>query len=52
MSTDSALDKKPLAGSPAIDSGVPIPSFVTVDFEGVTRPQGAGWDMGAFENVP
>jgi hypothetical protein len=52
MSSDSALDKKPLAGSRAIDTGVPIPSFVTVDFEGVTRPQGAGWDMGAFENVP
>ncbi len=49
--TDSALDKKPLAGSPAIDAGTAIPAFVTTDFLGIARPQGTGWDMGAFEQA-
>ena len=35
--------------SPAIDAGQTLPS-VTVDFEGTTRPQGSGFDIGAFEN--
>jgi len=34
--------------SPAIDGGVTIPS-VTADLEGVLRPQGAGYDLGAYE---
>ena len=34
--------------SPAINAGQTLPS-VTVDFEGTIRPQGAGYDMGAFE---
>jgi hypothetical protein len=25
---------------------------VTIDFDGVSRPQGAGWDIGAFEFLP
>jgi hypothetical protein len=37
-----------LAGSPAIDTGVCDPA-VTTDQRGVTRPQGAGCDIGAFE---
>lgn len=36
------------SGSPAIDRGVTLPGFA-YDFDGVTRPQGAAWDMGAFE---
>lgn len=40
-----------LAGSPAIDSGVDIPSL-TADHEGNPRPQGAAMDMGAFETAP
>ena len=47
--TDGALDKIPLPGSPAIDAGASIPAFVTSDFLGVSRPQGAGYDIGAFE---
>ena len=36
------------AGSPAIDAGVVI-SSVTNDYAGSSRPQGAGYDIGAFE---
>jgi hypothetical protein len=35
-------------GSPAIDKGATI-SAVTTDFEGIPRPQGSGYDIGAFE---
>jgi hypothetical protein len=35
-------------GSPAIDAGLTIPSL-TVDLAGVSRPQGIGYDIGAFE---
>lgn len=39
--------------SPAIDSGAPVPSvgdtFFNKDRRGVFRPQGNGWDIGAFE---
>ena len=37
-----------LAGSPAIDAGTVL-SEVLKAFDGVTRPQGAGYDIGAFE---
>ena len=37
--------------SPAIDEGVEIPS-VHDDVAGVSRPQGAGYDIGAHERVP
>lgn len=36
------------AGSPAIDAGVTL-SYVTNDFLGTSRPQGAAYDIGAFE---
>ncbi|MBN1673952.1 MAG: right-handed parallel beta-helix repeat-containing protein [Kiritimatiellae bacterium] len=39
------------AKSPAIDAGVALPE-VTEDFDGVTRPQGAGCDAGAYEYKP
>lgn len=35
------------AGSPAIDTGVPV--MVMDDFDGNPLPQGAGFDMGAYE---
>jgi len=38
------------AGSPAIDAGYPEP-IVTNDIVGVTRPQGAAWDIGAYDYV-
>ena len=36
-----------LAGSPAIDAGVN--TGIPTDFDGVLRPQGGGFDLGAFE---
>jgi len=44
----AAFDLQLLAGSPAIDAGVTL-SYVTNDFLGVSRPQGAAYDIGAFE---
>ncbi len=38
------------AGSPAIDAGTSaVSSVVTTDKDGVPRPQGAGWDIGAYQ---
>jgi parallel beta-helix repeat protein len=36
------------ATSPAVDAGLTI-AEVTVDYDGVTRPQGAAYDIGAYE---
>jgi hypothetical protein len=36
------------AGSPLIDAGTTL-TDVTVDLDGTARPQGAGYDIGAFE---
>jgi parallel beta-helix repeat protein len=38
-------------GSPAIDSGVATDAPST-DIDGTSRPQGAGYDVGAYEYVP
>ena len=38
-------------GSPAIDAGVDLGSPYDRDMNGVARPQGSGWDMGACETV-
>ncbi len=35
--------------SPAIDAGTSLGSPYNVDIEGTSRPQGNGWDMGAYE---
>lgn len=39
----------PSEGSPAVDAGIEVPQ-VTTDFEGQIRPQGLGYDIGAFES--
>ena len=44
----SAFDFQLAAGSPAIDAGITLP-YVTNDFFGTSRPQGAAYDIGAFE---
>jgi hypothetical protein len=36
-------------GSPAIDNGVALGSPYDIDIVGVSRPQGQGWDIGAYE---
>ena len=35
-------------GSPGIDTGLLLPTVLT-DLDGVGRPQGAGYDRGAYE---
>lgn len=35
----------------AIDNGIDLPGIVDDDFDGVSRPQGDGWDIGAYEFV-
>jgi hypothetical protein len=46
----TASDYALQTGSAGIDAGTPISIFDT-DLEGTLRPQGAGWDMGAFEYI-
>ncbi len=38
------------SGSPAIDAGVATPE-ITEDFAGIRRPQGQGYDIGAYEHI-
>ncbi len=44
----AALDFRPLAGSAVIDNGLTLAN-VPADYTGLPRPQGAGYDIGAFE---
>ena len=44
----SAQDFHLTLPSPAIDAGLTLPE-VTIDFDGVSRPQGASHDIGAYE---
>jgi hypothetical protein len=40
------------ATSPAINKGADLSAYFTIDKDGVTRPQDAGWDVGAYEYTP
>jgi hypothetical protein len=43
-------DYHPASGSPLIDSGTNVASDgITADYEGVARPQGPAYDVGAYE---
>lgn len=43
----ASLDLHVQAGSPAVDAGVP--TGIATDQDGAPRPQGAGYDVGAYE---
>jgi hypothetical protein len=38
-------------GSPALNAGRDVSTVVALDFDGVTRPQGASFDIGAYEGA-
>ncbi|PKN25071.1 MAG: hypothetical protein CVU65_09850 [Deltaproteobacteria bacterium HGW-Deltaproteobacteria-22] len=46
------LDFTPAAGSPVLDAATALPECPAVDHDGVPRPQGPGYDLGAFERTP
>jgi hypothetical protein len=48
-SNPDAFDGHLQSGSPAIDAGLNLSSFFIVDKDGKARPQGAAWDIGAYE---
>ncbi len=37
------------SGDPVVDAGTSLATFFSTDKDGVSRPQGASWDMGAYE---
>lgn len=47
----ASLDLRLQFSSPAIDAGTELDD-VTSDIRGVARPQGGGYDLGAYEHVP
>lgn len=51
VTSDPLLDLnfKPTSFSPIKDVGVSLSSYFTTDKEGVPRPQGSAWDIGAYE---
>jgi len=45
-------DYRLMPGSTAIDAGCDVSRFCPTDFEDVKRPQGRGYDCGAYEYMP
>ena len=45
----TTLDFHLMLGSPAVDAGLTL-SIVPTAFDGVVRPLGGGYDIGAFES--
>lgn len=46
-------DHRPTSASPIIDTGKALDSsYASSDLDDVARPQGAGWDIGAYEFAP
>ena len=39
------------SSSPAKDAGVSLSSYLSTDKNGISRPQGSAWDIGAYEYV-
>lgn len=48
-SIDATRDFKLKSGSPLIDAGTTDATNAATDAAGTTRPQGSGWDIGAWE---
>jgi len=42
----------PTSASPAVDAGTDLSALFATDFAGTARPQGASWDIGAYELKP
>jgi hypothetical protein len=49
---DAAGDYRLASGSAGIDEGFALGAPFDVDIRGVPRPQGDGWDLGAYEHAP
>ena len=47
------VDYRPAApNDPGVDGGLDLSLYATTDKDGVSRPQGAGWDIGPYEFIP
>jgi len=51
LADPNALNFRLAFDSPAVDAGIEVTS-VTIDLEGVLRPQGQAYDLGAYERTP
>lgn len=46
---DNSNDLRLTSSSPSRDAGLDLSSLFTTDKDGVSRPQGSAWDIGAYE---
>jgi hypothetical protein len=47
--SSTEIDFRPTSFFPAMDLGLNLKGEVDTDILGITRPQGSGWDIGAYE---